>query len=93
VVCIEPAAIPIQRILAALALSRVGAVARDTARLTSQPIQVKIDTPADSVNVVLSNFSHEELILPKATVLGVAEEVSETLIDIINKEQPLNNVF
>jgi hypothetical protein len=33
---------------------------------------------------MLANFSGEKLTIPKATVLGVAEEVSETLIDSIN---------
>ena len=77
-VCIVPAAIPIQGILTARVLSRVGTVARDTARPTLQPTQAQNDTSANSVHVVLTNFSHEELNLPKATVLGV-EEVSENL--------------
>jgi hypothetical protein len=33
---------------------------------------------------MLANFSGEELTIPKATVIGVAEEVSESLIDSIN---------
>jgi len=38
--------------------------------------------------VMLANFSQQELTLPKATVIGLAEEVSETLIDQINMESP-----
>jgi hypothetical protein len=37
---------------------------------------------------MLANFIQEELTLPKATVLGLAEEVSETPIDQINIEKP-----
>ena len=37
---------------------------------------------------MLANFSQEKLTLPKATVLGLAEEVSEALIDRINIEKP-----
>jgi hypothetical protein len=40
--CIGPAAIPIQGILTARAISRVGTVARDTTRPTTQPTQAKI---------------------------------------------------
>jgi len=65
-VCIEPTALSIQGILTFRALWRVGTVARDTALLTSQPTQAKIDTPVNSVHVMLSNLSHEELISPKA---------------------------
>jgi hypothetical protein len=36
---------------------------------------------------MLTNFSHETLTLPKSTVLGVAEEVSEELVDRINKPE------
>jgi len=89
-VCIEPAAITIQGILTARALSKVGTVVRETARLMSQTTQAKIDMTTNSVHVMLSNFSHEELILPKATILGVAEEVIETSL---NKEKTLNSVF
>ena len=34
--------------------------------------------------VLLANFSNETIVVPKATVLGVAEEISESLIDRIN---------
>jgi len=33
---------------------------------------------------LLANFSNETIVVPKATVLGVAEEISESLIDRIN---------
>jgi len=43
----------------------------DTADVTA--FKAKTDTSASSVYVMLANFSHEKLTLPKATVLGVAE--------------------
>jgi hypothetical protein len=33
---------------------------------------------------MVTNFSSEELTIPKAMVLGVAEEISEPLVDGIN---------
>jgi hypothetical protein len=39
---------------------------------------------------MLTNFSDEELILFKATVLGVAEEISESLVDRINTKNKTN---
>jgi hypothetical protein len=33
------------------------------------------------------NFSHEEIELPKATVLGVAEETSASVVAAINDEE------
>jgi hypothetical protein len=35
---------------------------------------------------MLANFSNEPLFVPKATVLGIAEEISEPLVDSINAE-------
>jgi hypothetical protein len=40
---------------------------------------------------MLANFSDEELIVPKATILGVAEEVSESLVDKINSRSEVNS--
>jgi hypothetical protein len=33
---------------------------------------------------MVANFSQETLTVPKATILGIAEEVSEPLVDKIN---------
>ena len=87
-VCIEPATIPIQGVLFARALTRVGTRKRDPAQVTSPPEQANNDALASNVYMMLANVSQEELILPKSTVLGLAEEVSETLIDQINTESP-----
>jgi len=46
--------------------------------------------PANSAHAMSTNFYHDELNLPKATVLGMAQEVSETLVDTINEEKTLN---
>jgi hypothetical protein len=41
--------------------------------------------------VMIANFSVEELIVPKATVLGVAEEITEELVDRINpRDTPIS---
>jgi len=85
-VCIEPATIHVQGVFSARALTRVATREREPAQLTSPPEQANTDASASNVYVMLANFSQEELILPKATVLGLAEEVSETLIDQINTE-------
>ena len=34
--------------------------------------------------IKLANFSNEPLVVSKATILGVAEEISESLVDKIN---------
>ena len=39
------------------------------------------------VNVMVVNFSHEEIELPKVTVLGLAEETSASIIAAINDEK------
>jgi hypothetical protein len=89
-VCIEPATVPIHGIFAAPALSKVGAASQDTNLLTLQPAQARTVTPANSFQIMPTNLSREELTLPKATVLGVAEEISETLVDVINKGDTSN---
>jgi hypothetical protein len=92
-VCIETATVPIKGIFVARALSRVGPVVRDAEQPTSQPAQARTDSSAKSANVMLTNFIHEELTLPKATVLGMAEEISEEVVDAINKGETANAKF
>jgi hypothetical protein len=43
-----------------------------------------------SIEVMLANYSSEELTLPNATVIGVAEEISEQIVDAINAEMTMN---
>jgi hypothetical protein len=40
---------------------------------------------------MITNFSDEALTVPKATVLGIPEEVSESVVDKINTGQPSVN--
>jgi len=82
-VCIEPAQIPIEGIFPARALSRVGHIVRQSRERTSQQDR-EVVRSADSAYVMLANFSNEPMTIPKSTILGVAEEVSESLIDGIN---------
>jgi hypothetical protein len=42
------------------------------------------------VHVMIVNFSHKEIELPKATVLGVAEETSASIVAKINEEVKTN---
>jgi hypothetical protein len=89
-VCIEPAAVPIQGIFAARALSRLGAAASDTSQASPQPDQASTAVPANSVHIMLTNVSRKELTLPKAIVLWLAEEISEGIDGGINKEITVN---
>jgi len=73
-VCVKPATIPLEGILTARELSRVGTSVHETLQ------------PGRAM-VMLANFSHDTLTLPKSTVLGVAEEVSEELVDKTNKPE------
>jgi hypothetical protein len=91
-VCIEPATIPTQGILSVHALARVGLPELDSTQLTSPLEPKKTDASANNVYVMLSNFSQVKLNLPKATFLGLAEQVSETLVDQINFGRPQDTV-
>jgi hypothetical protein len=92
-VCIEPATVPIQGIVVARALSRVGQRERGDEQLILQPDQAKPASSARSVKVMLANYSREELTLPNATVLGVAQEISEKIVDAINDEKTTDTGF
>jgi hypothetical protein len=37
---------------------------------------------------MVANFSDEQLVIPQTTVLGVAEEITEELVDRINPRDP-----
>jgi len=45
----------------------------------------------DRVPVMIVNFSHEVIGLPKASVIGVEEETYESLVAAINDTEPLNS--
>jgi len=76
---VESAQIPIEGILSASALSRVESNGHETSHVISQSIHSETGTPSRCAYVMLANFSNEPLVVPKASVLGVAEEISESL--------------
>jgi len=88
-VCIEPVKIPIEGIFPACALSWVGHIAQRSGELTLQKDR-EAGSSADSAYVMLANFINEPLIIPKATILWVAEEASQALIDKINAKAESN---
>jgi len=49
--------------------------------LESKVVYAETDVSGSCAHVILANFSGEELTVPKATVLGVAEEMSESLVN------------
>ena len=83
-VCVEPVQISIEGILPARALSRVESNAHEPSRVISQSSHSETGAPSRCANVMLANFSNEPLVVPKATVLCVAEEISASLVNKIN---------
>jgi hypothetical protein len=77
-VCIEPAQIPIEGVVAVRALARVEQNAGQTIELTSRS-SAEVTRSRNNTYVMVANFSNQDLTLHKATVLGVAERVSEPL--------------
>jgi len=47
---------------------------------------LEIIYPPDSITLMIANLSDEELTLPKGTILGVVQEVSENLVASVNHE-------
>ena len=84
-VCIEPACIPIEGILAARGLTRVQPKTPDLSRDTSLASRAADALRPGCAHVMVANFSDEALTVPKATVFGVSEEVSESLVGQINQ--------
>ena len=80
-VCIEPVQIPIGGILAARALSRVE---QSEHSMTSRDAHSPTGRLRSCACVMLANFSDETLTVPNATVLGIAERISESLVEKIN---------
>ena len=81
-VLVEPAQVPIEGILPARGLSRVGLSVQTPRSMTSQDDHTAVT--ARSVHVMVANFSTQELTIPKTSVLGIAEEVAESVVDKIN---------
>ena len=85
-VCIEPAHIPIEGVLPARALTRVECSPSKTIRMTSRADQKAVRSRNSSAYVMLANFSDQTLTVHKSTVLGIAEEASEPLIEQIKEK-------
>ena len=81
----EQAQILIEGILPARALSRVESSIQKPSRVTSQHSRTETKVPNHCAYIMLANFSNEPLVVPKATVLGIAEEISDPLVDSINE--------
>ena len=88
-VCIEPVQIPTEGILPARALSRVE---QPEHVMTSQDDRKPAERLHSCACVMVANFSDEALTIPKATVLGIAEGISEGLVDKINGRSETNLV-
>jgi len=55
-------------------------------RVKSQLSGKETEVPRNCVYVMVSNFTNGELVIAKATILGVVEEISEPLVDCINSD-------
>ena len=53
----------------------------------SKVVHAETDVSGCYAHVILANFSDAELTVPKASVLGVAEEMSEPLVNDVNEVQ------
>jgi len=95
-VCVEPARVPIEGILPARGLTRVEIRANSCPEQPTREDRDVARTRKNCALIMVANFSDEELTIPKATVLGIAEEVTEETVDKINvrdnsQPQPLSN--
>jgi hypothetical protein len=82
-VCVDPAYIPTEGILPARALTRVECSTSDQA---AHDVRLTRWLPSHLMRacVMLANFSDQTLTVPKSTVLGIAEEMSEPLVGKIH---------
>jgi hypothetical protein len=91
-VCVEPAQLPLEGVIAARGLSRTFTKPQQTKRSRSAMTQEQASDQLMSsqtgplVHVMIVNFSPEEIELPRATVLGVAEEISASIVAELNDE-------
>jgi hypothetical protein len=88
--CVEPAQLPAEKVMVARALSRTVqaprtqvAVRRAETNMTSADSQL-----CQAAYMLLTNFAKKEIVLPKSTAVGMAEEISEALVATINSEYP-----
>ena len=76
--------IPIEVILPARVLSRVGPSAQKPSRVTSLDSRVATGASLSYAYMMPATFSDEPLTTNKATVLGLAEEIAESIVDKAN---------
>jgi hypothetical protein len=88
-ICIKPALIPIEGILPARVLSRVESHTCEPISAMSSDVFSATQAPSSNAYVMLANFSSETLTMPKASVLGLAEEVSELLVNKVNSDRQI----
>jgi len=87
-ICIEPVQIHIAVVFPARTLSRIESNVHKFPT-ASKVVHAETDVSGSCAHVILANFSDVELTVPKATVLGVAEEMSESLVNgIIEVQMP-----
>jgi len=78
-ICTEPTMVPIQSVHPASTHASTNKVEL-TADVTTRP---NSEVPRNCAFVMITNFSNEALMVSKATVLGTAEEISESVVDKI----------
>jgi len=71
-------------VLPARVLSRVETVTPPRSKVTSQTGCVEIGQTAKRAHVIVANFNDEPLTIPKCTATGVAESVSENVVNLVN---------
>ena len=91
-VCVEAAQLPLHGVLVgrghyrAFTNDTVRPRQRQTTPVTSCDDQLSSTQASVYVHVMVVNFSHEELKLPKGAVLGLAEQTSASIVAAINDE-------
>ena len=86
---VQPTHIPIQGVLPARVLPRVGTNVRQSDPLLPKSARSGSGIRKNHTCVMLANFSDTPLTIPKAAVIGIAEQVAEDLVDRINPpDQP-----
>jgi hypothetical protein len=87
-VCIEPAQLPFEGVLLARGVPRSCTQQPEPPRANTAPSAgdepLNAGRTKTAVHVMVVNISHEEVELPKGTLLGVAEKISETLVATVN---------
>jgi hypothetical protein len=65
-------------------LLRVKSSTRETSQVTLRDVHTEIGASSMCAYLMLANLINEILTIPKATVLGVSEGISESLVERVN---------